>query len=681
MTDIKYSEVYPGVWRVVCGRESANPASRFHDVKPAELPAELTGAGKPFDFEKISFSISRRGIQVVIPVDGDEDFYGLGLQLRSFRQTGKKKTLRVNSDPVNDLGDSHAPVPFLLSTAGYGILADTTRYATFYCASHIPGAGKSGLFATADGTVTDNDKELYAAKNAGVSRPLVIDIQGEEGVSLLIFAGNSMMNALQRYNLYSGGGAMPPLWGLGVCYRGYAGCNAAEVEELAENIRKQHIPCDCFGIEPGWQSKAYSCSFLWDKTRFPEPDKTVSALKNAGYRINLWEHVFTHPSAPFYKEMLPYAGSFDVWEGLVPDLTISEAMDIYSDYHFNNFVAGGIDAFKIDECDNSDYIVSPWSFPECSDFPSGLTGEEMHSIFGMQCMRTMQKAFAKTGKRTWNNVRNAHAFAAPYPFVLYSDLYEIKDFIRGLANAAFAGLLWTPEVRQCESDEDFVRRLQLTVFSPMALVNCWMIKNPPWMQVDVEKNNQGIFAESAPELTRITRKFAELRMALLPYLYTAFARYHLQGIPPVRPLVLDYASDPALRDVEDEFMVGDNLLFVPVLPGEKEKKIIFPQGEWLHYASRERFTGGESTIPCALEDIMLFVRSGAVIPFAKPVESISMTESLVIVPEVYGTDNGSAMLYDGDPEAAVPEADAWLECTVAVDGTVMLSRKSSLFIC
>ena len=85
------------------------------------------------------------------------------------------------------------------------------------------------------------------------------------------------------------------------------------------------------------------------------------------------------------------------------------------------------------------------------------------------------------------------------------------------------------------------------------------------MQVDVEKNNQGIFAESAPELTRITRKVAELRMALLPYLYTAFARYHLQGIPPVRPLVLDYASDPALRDVEDEFMVGDNLLFVPVL--------------------------------------------------------------------------------------------------------------------
>ena len=73
--------------------------------------------------------------------------------------------------------------------------------------------------------------------------------------------------------------------------------------------------------------------------------------------------------------------------------------------------------------------------------------------------------------------------AAPYPYVLYSDLYDHKEFIRGVANMGFSGLLWTPELRNGESTEDLIRRLQSVVLSPMALINAWYIKNPPWKQV------------------------------------------------------------------------------------------------------------------------------------------------------------------------------------------------------
>src|SRR5437868_13888125 len=58
--------------------------------------------------------------------------YGLGLQFQSFMQRGLKKKLRVNADPVVDSGDSHAPVPFYVTTRGYGVLIDTARYATVY---------------------------------------------------------------------------------------------------------------------------------------------------------------------------------------------------------------------------------------------------------------------------------------------------------------------------------------------------------------------------------------------------------------------------------------------------------------------------------------------------------------------------------------------------------------------
>ncbi len=81
-------------------------------------------------------------------------------------------------------------------------------------------------------------------------------------------------------------------------------------------------------------------------------------------------------------------------------------------------------------------------------------------------------------------MRSSGAFAAPYPFVLYSDLYDHRQFIRALVNAGFSGLLWCPEVRDAASEEDLIRRLQSVVFSPLAMVNAWYIRNPPWKQIE-----------------------------------------------------------------------------------------------------------------------------------------------------------------------------------------------------
>ena len=54
-------------------------------------------------------------------------------------------------------------------------------------------------------------------------------------------------------------------------------------------------------------------------------------------------------------------------------------------------------------------------------------------------------------QKTLSEIRQMGALAAPYPFVLYSDLYDHRDFIRGQVNAGFSGLLWTPEFRQAET--------------------------------------------------------------------------------------------------------------------------------------------------------------------------------------------------------------------------------------
>ena len=69
---------------------------------------------------------------VQLPLRPEEQIFGFGLQFLSFAQRGKRKVARVNADPKIDTGDSHAPVPFYVTTEGIGILIDTARYATFY---------------------------------------------------------------------------------------------------------------------------------------------------------------------------------------------------------------------------------------------------------------------------------------------------------------------------------------------------------------------------------------------------------------------------------------------------------------------------------------------------------------------------------------------------------------------
>ena len=71
------------------------------------------------------------------------------------------------------------------------------------------------------------------------------------------------------------------------------------------------MPCDVLGLESGWQSHSYSCSYRWDEVRFPDHAALLQGLKKQNYRINLWEHAFVHPTAEIYDGLIPYSGNYD----------------------------------------------------------------------------------------------------------------------------------------------------------------------------------------------------------------------------------------------------------------------------------------------------------------------------------------------------------------------------------
>lgn len=627
----EWQVVAPGVWRSTCGVPETHTPVRSRAIPPAVAAMrDLPAVGKP-PLEIPSGSISSRGMELELNLAPNELMYGFGLQFLSFQQRSKKRTIRVNADPKVDSGDSHAPVPFYVTTAGYGVLLDTFRHATFYCGEAHPRPTQ----AKSPDTIEVNTPQMVRARERETATRILVEVPRCAGVDVYLFAGPQMRDAVQRYNLFSGGGVLPPEWGLGFWYRAEMHLGAREVLKLGEQLRDSGIPCDVIGLEPGWQTHAYSCTFAWDKERFPDPAGFLRTAKDRGFRVNLWEHAFTHPASPIFTALEPYSGDIGVWGGLVPDFAGERAQQIFGGYHGRELIDAGVSGFKLDECDNSDFTEG-WSFPDNSRFPSGVDGELMHAQFGLRYQDTILNQFRERGQPTYNLVRSSYALAAPYPFVLYSDLYDHRQFIRALVNSGFSGLLWCPEVRDASGEDDLIRRLQSVIFSPLAMVNAWYIRNPPWMQIDREKNNEDQFSADWERLRNRCREIISWRMRLMPYLRGAFAEYELSGMPPFRALALDYPGDPMLAEVDDEYMVGDRLLVAPMFAGEAERKIILPPGEWQDFWTGQTVSGRTQTVSAAYADIPVFVKAGSLMPWADVAQHSDQESARRITVRVYG---------------------------------------------
>jgi alpha-D-xyloside xylohydrolase len=627
-----WTRIHSGVWRATVGTPE-----KFTPVSSRLVPPNTAAfdALPPIDDAPalpLSATRAPRGCTVQLPLESEEQIFGLGLQLLSFSQRGSKKTVRVNADPKMDTGDSHAPVPFYVTTQGVGILVDTARYSTFYLGNAHPRPSQPTAPVSDDGV----DPKYANVESTDHRDFVMVDVPDAAGVDIYLFNGPDMLNAVRRYNAFSGGGFVPPEWGLGFWFRMMAKDSQADALSLAREFRDRKIPCDVIGLEPGWQSHSYSCSFVWDKGRFPDPDGFLAATQHQNFRVNLWEHAFTHPSSPLFPALELYCGNFGVWEGLVPDFAGQPARDAFGDFHGKTLIDTGISGFKLDECDNSDYTRG-WSFPETSTFPSGVDGEQMHSVFGLRYQMAIWNAFRKRNRETYGLVRSSGALAAPYPFVLYSDLYNHRDYIRAMANSGFSGLLWCPEVRQAQNEEDLIRRLQSVVFSPLAQVDCWYMKNPPWKQMDRPLNNADHFLDNWQRLESRCREIIGWRMQLIPYLTAAFQRYAQDGTPPFRALVLDSPDDKRLYTVDDQYLVGDRMMVAPLFAGEANRKVVLPAGSWHDFWTGAPIQGGtEISVPASAENIPVYVKSGSLVPWADVGQFAGSPETRRLSVRVYG---------------------------------------------
>ena len=643
----QFEKIAPGVWRVRLGAPEKFTPGYFRSAPPAlDALNAMAGEQAPFAPDDLRFQTNARGCSIELPLGQNEQVYGFGLNTRLFNMTNRRTWIRTSDGPESEANDSHAPVPFYVTTGGYGVFVDSARYVSFY----------SGNAASAQSQARTADNKVLATSTTDLYRPrelnakmMLVDVPVAQGADVYIFAGPTMKQAVQRYNLFSGGGCLPPMWGLGIWYRGKGDFGPEDCLKLGKSFRETHMPCDVWGLEPGWQSQSYSCSFVWNSQRFPDPDGFIKQMRELGYHLNAWEHVFVHPSSPIHAALEPLSGNFLVWNGLVPDFAMPEARRIFAALQNKSLFEKGVECVKLDECDNQPTSPTPWSFPECSTFPSGMDGEQMHGMIGTLYQQTMLETPKKNNLRTYNSVRASQALAAPLPFVLYSDSYEHRDYVRGVAKSGFGGLLWTPEVRDASSVEDLYRRMESVIFSAQALVNCWYMKNPPWQQIDRDKSNRDELMPDREEVTAGIRRLFELRMSLIPYLYSAFGEYHNTGMPPFRALVMDYPQDSNTWQLSDQYLVGPSLMVAPLFAGQKSRSVYLPAGDWFDFWTGERLVGGRAVeITKPLDQIPVFVKSGTLLPLAKPVESVKLDTCFALTIRVYGNSPAPIALYEDD---------------------------------
>ncbi len=638
---VSWTKLASGVWSASIGQpEKVNLTNTAGITPKLETINSMPDVEFPLQQTDIKATVFDGKTYLQFPLEVAEKIFGLGLNFKTVEQRGRIMRLHVDHYGGKDDGRTHAPVPFYVSSRGYGVFINSARYLDVWV----------GTAVLKDSKVPMNSKDRNTDKTwtASPYSDNVSVLVPAEGVEIMIFGGPTALDAVSRFNLYNGGGCLPPKWGLGFWHRTPTLYTDAQVLNEVDEFKKHNFPLSVIGLEPGWQTKSYPCTYEWDKGRFPKPGEFISKLNAEGIQANLWMNPYISPESEMMQKLKPYVASHTVWSGFVPDYSLPEVNRIVGDHLKKYELDIGVSGFKMDENDGYDN----WLWPDVTLFPSKTPAEQMRQLYGVMMQKMTAQVYRDQNRRTYGLVRASNAGAVSFPYVVYNDYYSHRDFITALINSSFVGVLWTPEVRSSKTAEEWLRRMQTVCFSPLAMLNAWSDGTKPW---------------SFPEVEKQVADVANLRMQLIPYLYTCFAEYAFCGRPPMRAMnlvegfnvqdekvegKLNSSENPyaqaTRKEIKDQFMVGDNLLVAPLFEGETSRKVVLPKGKWYDF-----YTGklaGEAeiiTVTPGLDHIPVFVRDGGIVPMAESSQLPTAAKANLMI-RVYGNQETSYKLYDDD---------------------------------
>jgi alpha-glucosidase len=479
-------------------------------------------------------------------------------------------------------------------------------------------------------------------------------------------------NVLRDYTDLTGRAPLPPLWALGNQQSRWSYSPESRVREVAKGFRDARIPADVIYLDIDYMD-GYRV-FTWDKTRFPDPAKMIADLRAEGFRVVVIVDpgVKVDPNYYAYKE--GQAGNHfvknadgselhaTVWPGTCafPDFTDPSAREWFGSLYKTN-VEQGVAGFWNDMNEPGVFLSDTTPKPDIYHHPmktfpldarhagDGLPGTHAryHNVFGMQMARSTFEGVRKLrpDARPFVLTRAGYAGVQRYSAIWTGDNVASWDHLRlslqMLLNLGVSGVpLVGSDVGGFSGNptpELYTRWLQAAALTPFLRSHSEYGSNPhePY---------------SFPrEFVNVNRASIELRYRLLPYLYSLFHEHTETGAPLMRPLWFEYPDDARTYLVEDEYLVGRDLLVAPVVVElTAKRKVYFPKGDnWVDWWTGQVYEGGKETeVNAPLERLPLFARAGAVIPTQPVVQHTGEMSSAPLTLVVVRGADGQGSFYD-----------------------------------
>ena len=455
-------------------------------------------------------------------------------------------------------------------------------------------------------------------------------------IDLFVIGGGSIAGVIDNYTLLTGRPALLPKRALG--YQGssmyYAelpeNCDEALLQ-FVDTVHEEGFPIDGFHLSSGYTTTdGKRCVFRWNKDRFRDPEDYFKAMADAGAPNvpNVKPGVLlTHPEFESFEKAGVFVKDSDgsgrtamgKWwggDGAYWDFTDPEARELWKKLLKERLVELGADSIWNDNCEydgllDKDAVVS-------FDGKGGSIGALKPIMATLMC-KLSNEAIKEHDPdvRPYSVCRAGSAGIQRYAQTWCGDNFTGWESLRGnLPTILGMGLSGQPNegsdiggfAGPVPGMELFVRWVQQGIFQPRFSIHSASDDNTvtePWMY---------------PEVKELIKELMLFRYRMSPYLYSLEYEASRTGAPVMRPLVYEFQNDENTYDIDDEFMLGRDLLVAPVMEEGADSRMIYLPQDSVWYDMNNNFMrheGGQiGPVRADLDTTPMFLREGAIVPFA-----------------------------------------------------------------
>ncbi|MCF6165221.1 alpha-glucosidase [Furfurilactobacillus rossiae] len=479
-------------------------------------------------------------------------------------------------------------------------------------------------------------------------------------IDYYVLGGKTLKDVISNYTYLTGTTPLPQRWMLGYQQSrwGYS-MSQAKVEEIVDKFEEYDLPLEAVHFDIDYMD-GYRV-FTWDKNKYKNPKKLLSDLRKRGVRVIpiLDPGVKQDDNYNIYQEGVKngyFAKGTDgsiyinrVWPGksAFPDFGNPDVRQWWAK-HCKFLLDNGAAGIWTDMNEPATF---DGDMPEDvvmtdEDKPSSL--KRMNNVYGHNMAKaTFEGIKNETGKRPYVITRAAYSGTQKYSTIWTGDNQSIWSHLQmmipqmsnlGLSGFSFAGT----DIGGFSADttpELLTRWIEGAIFSPLLRNHCVL---------QVRDQEPWVFGD---KVLNIYRKFLRLRYHFIPYLYDCFSLEAKNGLPVFRPLVLNYPGDPKVRNLNDEYMVGNQVLVAPIVQqGQTNRSVYLPEGSWIDLFTGVQYTGNTNILANAqLDQLPVFIKTGSILPWGKAVNHLEDAPADEMTFRLFGA-RGSYVHYQDNGE-------------------------------